>query len=329
MSIATQVPTQIIDTFTEGITSSTKVDRENGIIRDVKLIGFESKNGRIYPPNVVRNAVHAYEGAKVNFNHPEGNDPTKPRKYEDRFGVIRNVRFVEGKGNFGDLHFNPEHPNAKQVCWDAENNSEALGFSHNALLRLGGKQSGKQVIEEIINVRSMDLVADPATTDSLFEQVETPAEVQTEMDMEALKKENEQLKADLKKLKDEMSKKSETEAVQAVQTENDQLKQELEGYKTKEKEQQLVESIDKALEAAGLDKKNPQHVSELFAKQLLATEGEQDRAALIKDRAALIGASPRSSKSNDGKPVYQPGNTETTYEQMDTKAMVRKLLSAY
>src|SRR5690606_3955981 len=93
--------------------------------------------------------------------------------------------FTEGSGIFADFHFNPKHPLAAQMTWDAENNPESLGFSHNALLRLGPIKNGVQTIQSIEAVRSMDLVADPATTTSLFEsedlsamddaQVETPA----------------------------------------------------------------------------------------------------------------------------------------------------------
>ena len=165
---------QVSATITETYLASSdrQVDHTKGVIENVKLIGFHSKNGRVYPPDVLAAAVEKYEGAKVNFNHPLGNDPAQPRAYQDRFGVIRRARFVEGQGIFGDCHFNPQHPQAAQVCWDAVHHPGALGFSHNALLRLGPLSDGKQIIEEILDVRSMDLVADPATTNSLFEQLQ-------------------------------------------------------------------------------------------------------------------------------------------------------------
>ncbi len=102
--------------ITESFSRSSKVDRAAGVIRDVKLIGFKSKNNRSYPPGVLRDSVHVYEGAKVNLDHPE-RDAAQPRKYSERFGVIRSARFVEGQGVFGDFHFNPKHPLAEQVLW--------------------------------------------------------------------------------------------------------------------------------------------------------------------------------------------------------------------
>ncbi len=67
----------------------------------------------------MRAAASKYEGARVNTNHPKKGDEF--RSYHDRIGVVRNVRFVEGKGLFGDLHYNPKHALAEQLAWDAEN----------------------------------------------------------------------------------------------------------------------------------------------------------------------------------------------------------------
>ncbi len=112
-------------TITEALDSTVNV--KEGVIEGAKLIGFNSKKRKVlsaYRSEICRRSVRS---AKVNIDHPDG-DPTKPRKYDERFGVIRNARFVEGKGVFGDCHFNPEHHRAKQVCWDAKNNPEAIGL---------------------------------------------------------------------------------------------------------------------------------------------------------------------------------------------------------
>jgi hypothetical protein len=60
------------------------VDREASLIRGVKLIGFESLNGRDYPPEVLRADVAKYEGVRVNIDHPD--QPTHSRSMRDRFG---------------------------------------------------------------------------------------------------------------------------------------------------------------------------------------------------------------------------------------------------
>lgn len=144
-----------------------RVDGQAGIIRGVKILGLESKNGRSYLPAALTNAVSLYEGSKVNVNHPAGN-PNGPRGYEDRIGVIRNVALRSGSGLFGDFHFNPKHALAEQLIWDAEHAPENVGFSHNVEAKTA-RRNGKTVVEEITRVQSVDLVADPATTSGLFE----------------------------------------------------------------------------------------------------------------------------------------------------------------
>lgn len=341
--------------ITEALTTSAKPDRENGILRGVKLIGFESKNGRSYPPSVLKSAVHLYEGAKVNIDHPEPNNPNRPRLYTERFGVIRSARFVEGSGIFADLHFNPKHSCAEQFCWDAENNPTSLGFSHNASLTSRRAKDGKEVIEQIVNIRSMDLVADPATTSSLFESENFPTvddqpitpdqgdpkdQVKNafkQMVIAAFDDSSLDAKATLKKIGEIMKAQSKLMGVEApaepaadpsteegivFQKQLATLKQQVEQYQAKEKQAKVLESINKQIAASGLDPKNTVHVSETFSKQLLATESEDDRLALIKDRAALLGA---RSRTEVHQPTYTPQTNVT--EAIDSKTFASRILS--
>lgn len=153
------------------------VDREAGILRGVKLIGLESRNGRRYRESALSAAEPMYEGAKVNINHSK-DGPLTPRDYQDRLGVIRGVRMRSGEGLFGDLHFNPKHALAEQLLWDAEHNPQNVGFSHNVLARLDRKDN-VATVEEITKVQSVDLVADPATTQGLFEQSKSITSVES------------------------------------------------------------------------------------------------------------------------------------------------------
>ncbi|MEN0109742.1 MAG: hypothetical protein AAF805_03370 [Planctomycetota bacterium] len=142
-------------------------DAAAGVLRGVKLLGLTSRNARRYRESALREAITLYEGAKVNVNHPR-RDPLAPRDYRDRLGVVRNVRFEPTAGLFGDLHFNPKHALAEQLAWDAEHAPENVGLSHNVIART--RRDGDQVVVEAISrVQSVDLVADPATTNGLFE----------------------------------------------------------------------------------------------------------------------------------------------------------------
>src|SRR5581483_9249417 len=65
---------------------NVRVDREAGVVRGVKILGLESRNGRTYLPAALAGSIRLYEGAKVNVNHPKGH-PQAPRDYQDRIGV--------------------------------------------------------------------------------------------------------------------------------------------------------------------------------------------------------------------------------------------------
>ncbi|MDZ4820468.1 MAG: hypothetical protein SGJ20_15990 [Planctomycetota bacterium] len=144
-----------------------RIDRAAGLLRGVKLLGRHSRNGREYPPATLTRAAALYEGVKVNVNHPKGN-PQAPRDYQDRIGAIQNVH-ARDDGLFGDLRFNPKHPLAEQLLWDAEHAPHQVGLSHHVQARTA-RRGETVIVEEILAVHGVDLVADPATTRGLFEQ---------------------------------------------------------------------------------------------------------------------------------------------------------------
>lgn len=144
-----------------------RVDRDAGVIRGVKVLGLKSRNGRVYLPDALVQAVGLYEGARVNVNHAK-TAPFAPRDYQDRIGAIRNVVARRDEGLFADFHFNPKHALSEQLLWDAEHAPENVGFSHNVQARTS-RQGDQVVVEAITSVQSVDLVADPATTQGLFE----------------------------------------------------------------------------------------------------------------------------------------------------------------
>lgn len=160
------------DTF-EGSFAATgcKVDREASIVRDCKVIGFTSRNGRKFRTEAIQAAAALYEGKVVYLDHPELKDVTKTRGVRDRNGVLKNARYVDGAGVFADWHFNPKHTATEALLHEVENNSSTLGFSHNARYRYGKPDAGVDVVEAIVAVRSVDLVTEPATTNGMFEGV--------------------------------------------------------------------------------------------------------------------------------------------------------------
>lgn len=157
---------EMLQEFVNSRGVEVRVDTAQGVIHGAKLLGLQSRNGRRYLPDALAQAAALYEGAKVNVNHPKGS-PLAARDYQDRLGSIRQVR-VTPQGLFGDLHYNPKHPIAEQLAWDAVHAPENLGFSHNVEARTVRTSDGT-VVEAILKVQSVDLVADPATTRGLYE----------------------------------------------------------------------------------------------------------------------------------------------------------------
>jgi len=151
-----------------------QADQHLGILRGVKLLGLESRNGNRYLPTALRNAAARYEGIKVHVNHAPPGREQQPRDYQDRLGVLRGITLRED-GLYADLHFNLQHAVAPQLLWDAQHAPENVGFSHQAVGR-GRRAQGQFLVEEIVSVQCVDLVTEPATTRGLFEAAEPRSE---------------------------------------------------------------------------------------------------------------------------------------------------------
>ena len=143
-----------------------RVDRQGGVIRGVKVLGLQSRNGRVYLPDALRQAARLYEGAKVNVNHPRGN-PGGPRDYQDRIGRDPPVS-CGGRGSwFATLHSIPKRP-GRTAVWTPSIRGQKRGLFAQRRGRCA-RRGDSVVVEAIVRVQSVDLVADPATTRGLFE----------------------------------------------------------------------------------------------------------------------------------------------------------------
>jgi hypothetical protein len=152
---------------TDRITAS-KVDREKRVIRDVKILGFESSNRRRYTRPCLEAAPARYERAKVKANHPR--KATDPRDVDDTLGWLEGIELREDGLYAREFHYLESHPMAARICEAAERNGELFGFSHNIQGDTEDAPDGTELVHRIHEVRSVDLVDDPATTHGLFEE---------------------------------------------------------------------------------------------------------------------------------------------------------------
>ncbi len=150
-------------TFSDGHT----VDRDAGVIRGVKVLGRESRNGREYTDRALQEAATLYEGIGVNLNHPDRRETNLERPVEAGFGWLQGVE-VKTDGVYADLHYLRSHALAAVLVEAAERNPRRFGLSHNAEGKVA-RRDGKTIVESIEKVRSVDVVQNPATNAGLFE----------------------------------------------------------------------------------------------------------------------------------------------------------------
>jgi hypothetical protein len=272
---------------------SLNVDAEHGIVKGVKILGFQSKNNRVYSKEAVAQAIGLYEGAKVNIDHAKGSNEV--RGYRDRFGAVKNVREASG-GLFADFHYNPKHPSADQFIWDATNASANVGFSHNVEGRTR-YENGKTIVEAITKVHSVDLVADPATTNGIFEDTQEPAMDFKELTLEQIKTHRPDLTSAI------LTEQKNSDAEKARDAEVKTLREELDKFKAKE----AVDAKRSKIDALIVESKLPKEAAtEIFVEQLMAADESQQKL-LIEDRKALVEA-----KSTGGTKPQSKGPEQIT-----------------
>ena len=153
--------------------AEAKVSPKTGLLKDVHLVGVQAVNkinGKstpyTYKEAALAEAIPLYENADVNIGHESGKtDPSVLRKIG--FVVPKTLYVKEGKGLFGDIQLNTEHPSYRNVMWWAEHNPTKLGMSHIARAKY---HSDENAIVKIIKVASVDFVSNPSTTDGLFKE---------------------------------------------------------------------------------------------------------------------------------------------------------------
>lgn len=141
-----------------------KVDREAGVIRNVKILGRESANGRTYSDKALDDAARLYEGRKICIDH-DREKPKRERGVLEELAVISESR-RQGDGVYGNLRMFTEHSAYKLVMERAEKFPSSFGLSHNGE---GQMSRDGRIVESLSSVRTVDLVGDPATNKSLFE----------------------------------------------------------------------------------------------------------------------------------------------------------------
>jgi hypothetical protein len=169
--------TTLVDLI-EFVAGRASLNRALNVIEGTVLITSRSvnggKGGRRYSDRALRQIAAMAEGLPAYLNHVSPEMAFKPRDVKDLIGVHRNIRYFPNEGKvMSDLHVAEHH--APLVFGLAETLGGVIG---NSLVSRGGvrMENGTEVVEEILLLRSADLVSDPATTKGLFEAREARSE---------------------------------------------------------------------------------------------------------------------------------------------------------
>ena len=311
-----------------------QIDRDACIVHNVRVCGLISGNGKRYKREALREARKLYEGRTVYFNHPTGSD--NARKYDDRFGVLVNVREAADKSGAieADLKYNPMHARAEQFLWDAENNPKGMGLSHNAEGRGRRQDDGTILVEQITAVHSVDIVDNPATNYSLYEQegympdaLSDPAaagsaggdadvnaqiaqlcqDIAAHPELTKAEKKK-KLQAALDLMTDDAH--ADNSAAGEGEPSDEEMQEQLRSFKSpavrKARRMLLTEQRRKLAADKGLA---GEFVTGVFLEQLTASS-EADALKLIEDRRGIVNAAkaepPRTSGGNKGAPLNDP-----------------------
>jgi hypothetical protein len=152
-------------TFTEAaIGDGFRLDAENGVAHGVAVCGPVSLNGRDYPDAVRDRDKMVYDGSQVYIDHRDGE-----RMVREWFGELRNPRTrISDRRTIADHHYPKNSAFTAEYEERAHKFPRSLGFSHVAVCQTK-RVNGREVIEAITRVHSVDLVAKPATNAGISE----------------------------------------------------------------------------------------------------------------------------------------------------------------
>lgn len=139
---------------------------EAGLIKGVKVLGRVSKNGHTYTDKALANVVDLIrtKGA-VYVDHMDGE-----RRMKERFGKLENAR-IAPDGVRADLRYLESHAVAAAVKEDFDKGLGLFGLSIDGRGKRV-KKGNTHMVEEVSDLKSTDLVSEPATVSSLREQEE-------------------------------------------------------------------------------------------------------------------------------------------------------------
>ena len=154
--------------------STLRVDREQGVLRGVKLLGLESRNGRKYLPDGARAGPRPVRRGPGERQPSQGASAGHAATIRTAWAWCATFRCGRRPACSAIFISIPSTRWPSNCSGTPSTRRKTSGFSHNVQARTV-RQGDETLVEAILKVHSVDLVADPATTCGLVRADATAA----------------------------------------------------------------------------------------------------------------------------------------------------------
>ena len=162
--------------FTEAYRFEGRVDEENSRISRVAIMNSVSRNNRVYSDKAMASILKLAEGTKSFLDH--GNAFTGGSSVKDILGRFTRPT-KDGNTIYANLEVLKNSPGRDMIFEIATSFPEMAGFSINARGKFADATDpqGREVVEDVVALRSVDFVGNPATVNGVWEQEDRETEL--------------------------------------------------------------------------------------------------------------------------------------------------------
>ncbi len=287
---------------------NSNIDKENCVIKGMSILRPTSKNctfkegkGRRYSEKARQSAAKLIEGKKAYIDHQtkkEREETGGVRPLGQLVGIYENGRIDHAGVVRADLKYLKTQKVKEFMEALVELNADGVGGS---IVAAGPSiydvDEQQEIIMDILEMKSTDLVSETGSTMNLFEskEIQKKEEKSEKMDLTALNLTTlKESRPDLiksvienyQKQSEEASRiKSLSEKIKTLEKEKSDLNVKLDGYQLKEKVQIKKDKIENLIQEAELA---DEYVTDVFRESLMTAENEEAMKNLIDDRKKIV-----------------------------------------
>lgn len=146
----------------------TEASQDGLLVQGIAIHGRRSRNGRVYSDRAMRSIAEQADGMRAFADHPSGNrDAVRP--VADLIGRIRRPRVVADRIR-ADLRV-VDAPPWRDLLPALREDDFGVGFSIRATGRVERQEDGPDMVEDVEELKAVELVSKPATLRGLQESL--------------------------------------------------------------------------------------------------------------------------------------------------------------